>query len=125
MICFLTGCAGVDSLVGLREDGTMDPDSAAAIAQGVLPSFGTWGTFLAGLIGAAGSTYGALRARKWRRATEGLLMGVEKVKELKNGSGKIHCSVENISEIFASISEANGSKRDVDKIIAKVENESK
>jgi len=121
MIVMLTGCSTVDGLVGLRPDGTLDGNSPSSIAQTVLPSFGPWGTLLAGLIGAAGSTYGALRARKWRKATEGLLQGVEKVKTMKNGSGKIQCTVENLSEIFSSIMEANGSKHDVDKIIARIE----
>ena len=119
LICFLTGCSTLDHLTGVGSPG----DGVVGEASSVLSSFGGWGTVAGGILGLLGSTYGAYRAKRYGAIATSLVKGVQRIRSMRNGSGKINLSEETLCDILASIQTTDNTKKQVEKIIKRVEEE--
>ncbi len=117
----LTGCSTLDALTGVSSG---DP-GGGAVGSGAsfLSSLGGWGTVAGGLLGLAGSTYGAYRAKRYGAIAQSVVAGVHKVRAMKNGNGKISITEENLCEILRAVQVTAKTTKAVEKLINRVEEE--
>lgn len=121
-ILLLSSCTTLDSLAGVRDDGTVAPDGGAiGTTSDFLSGLGGWGAVAGGLLGLAGSTYGAWRSRRFGRIAASLVDGCQRIRDLKGTNGKISVSEENLLEVLHAAQDAHGTRKEVEKIIKKLE----
>ena len=121
LVCLFTGCTTLDALTGVTSG---DP-GGGPVGSGAsfLSSLGGWGTVAGGLLGLAGSTYGAYRAKRYGAIAQSVVAGVHKIRAMKNGSGKINMSEENLCEILRAVQVTAKTTKAVEKLINRVEEE--
>ena len=124
LVVFLAGCGTLDMLSGVNPDGTLTPGGGPAGAAGdFLGGLGGWGAIAGSVVAILGSTWGAIRSRKAGKVAKSLVAGVHKVRALKGSNGRIAVSEENLLEILRTVQDSAGTRRDVDRIIARLEGE--
>ena len=122
LICLLAGCTTLDGLAGVRSDGTGDSGGGPVGATADwLKSFGGVGAIAGGILGLVGSGYGAWRAKRYGKIAASVIEGVHKIRNLKSTNGKISLTEENLCEILRAAQIDNGTTRDVNKIISRIE----
>jgi hypothetical protein len=124
LIVFLTGCGTLDMLSGVNPDGSVNPGGGPAGAAGdFLGGLGGWGAVAGGIVGVLGSAYGAIRSRRYGQVARSVVAGVHKVRQLKGTNGRITVSEENLLEILRTVQDSAGTRKDVDRIISRLEND--
>ncbi len=124
LVCVLsiTGCAALDSAVGLdpttgdRRDG-----NPAETAGGLLGAIGgPWGTLASGILGSLATGYAALRSRRYSRLSSSLVRGTNVLLRQAEEGGKVNLDRNTLLKILSEIQDEDGTRKTADQVIAKV-----
>jgi len=122
LVVFLAGCGTLDMLSGVNPDGTVNPGGGPAGAAGdFLGGLGGWGAIAGSVVAILGSSWGAIRSRRYGQVARSVVAGVHKVRALKGTNGRITVSEENLLEILRTVQDSAGTRKDVDRIISRLE----
>ena len=117
VLVFLSGCAALDSAVGLNPDGSVDPSGGpVGSASNLLGAFIPWAG--AGL-GAIGTLYSQFRRKKYSDALKSVIGGVDAVRQLRSDTGEIKLTDAKLVEILKGIQQGAKTDKTVAKIIEK------
>jgi len=112
---FLCGCAALDSAVGIRPDGSVEPGGGAVGAgSSLLGSFIPWA---GAALGAAGTLYSQIRRKKYANALQSVIGGVDAVRSLRSETGEIRLTDKRLVEILKEIQSADKTEKIVSRII--------
>jgi|TARA_Y100000310_G_C20627612_1_gene786823 hypothetical protein len=114
---FLCGCAALDSAVGIRPDGSVDP-SGGPLGSGanLLGSFIPWA---GAALGAVGTLYSQIRRKKYSDALKSTVNGVSALRSLRSENGTINLTDEKLVKILRDIQEADKTNKLISRVIKK------
>ena len=117
VLLFLCGCAALDSAVGIRPDGSVDP-SGGPLGSGanLLGSFIPWA---GAALGAVGTLYSQIRRKKYADALGSTINGISAVRRLRSESGDIKLTDEGLVKILREIQDADKTKKLISKVVKK------
>ena len=127
ILLFLCSCAALDSAIGL--DPTTGERSAGNPAEnigGLLGAIGgPWGTLASGILGAVATGYASVRSRRYSRLASSLVRGTNVVLKQADQGGKINLDRATLLKILSEIQDTDGTRKEANKMISKVEKDTK
>lgn len=131
LIGAIVGCAALDTFTGANQAvaaggsepaGGAIPGSPASTVSFLLGQFIPWA---GAAVGALSGLYASIRRRRYLRALESVVRGVNEVRRRKDEQGRIHLDEQTLMAVFSAMQDKEGTRQTVRDVVHRVEKKEK